>query len=75
MARVIVLGTAALFVGISCIIGTGTTLAQTGCGNQGKPGGPRGTEASAFEFVILAVLFIAFARAYPKHAATPGAGD
>lgn len=38
-------------------------------------GGPRGTEASAFEFVILGVLFLAFARAYPKHAARPGAAD
>src|SRR6516225_11092991 len=28
-------------------------------------GGPRGTEASALEFLILAVLFLAFARAYP----------
>lgn len=37
MARMIALGTATLFVGISCIIGTGTTLAQTGGGNQGKP--------------------------------------
>ena len=36
MARVIVLGTATLFAGISCIIGTGPTLAQTGSGNQGK---------------------------------------
>jgi hypothetical protein len=29
-------------------------------------GGPRGTEASALEFLILALLFFAFARAYPR---------
>ena len=35
MARAIVLGTATLFAGIRCIFGTGTALAQTGCGGQG----------------------------------------
>lgn len=38
-------------------------------------GGPRGTEASVLEFVILVVLFVAFARAYPKRAARPGTAD
>jgi membrane protease YdiL (CAAX protease family) len=35
-------------------------------------GGPRGTEASALEFLVLALLFFAFARAYPR-IATSGA--
>jgi hypothetical protein len=29
-------------------------------------GGPRGTEASVIEFVILAAMFSLFARLYPK---------
>jgi hypothetical protein len=29
-------------------------------------GGPRGTEASALEFLILAVMFMVFARLYPR---------
>jgi hypothetical protein len=29
-------------------------------------GGPRGTEASALVFPILALLFVALARAYPR---------
>ena len=35
-------------------------------------GGPRGTEASALEFLVLALLFFAFARGYPR-IATSGA--
>jgi uncharacterized protein len=51
---------------------TGHLLNVSYHGPDWLTGGPRGTEASAFEFVILAVLFLVFARAYPKHAATPG---
>ena len=35
-------------------------------GSEWLTGGPRGTEASALEFLILALLFLAFARAYPR---------
>ena len=35
-------------------------------GPEGLTGGPRGTEASVLEFLILAILFLAFARAYPR---------
>jgi membrane protease YdiL (CAAX protease family) len=34
-------------------------------------GGPRGTEASALEFVILALLFLVFAWAYPSRGSRP----
>lgn len=54
---------------------TGHLLNVSYHGPDWLTGGPRGTEASAFEFVILGVLFLAFARAYPKHAARPGAAD
>ena len=35
-------------------------------GAEWLTGGPRGTEASVLEFLILAILFLAFARAYPR---------
>lgn len=54
---------------------TGHLLNVSYHGPDWLTGGPRGTEASAFEFVILGILFLAFARAYPKHAARPGAAD
>jgi uncharacterized protein len=54
---------------------TGHLLNVSYRGPDWLTGGPRGTEASALEFAILAVLFLAFARAYPKHAARLGAAD
>ena len=41
-------------------------------GPEWLTGGPRGTEASALEFLILVLLFLFFARAYPR-IATGGA--
>jgi len=38
-------------------------------------GGPRGTEASALEFLILVLLFLAFAWAYPRTEAQPVGSD
>jgi membrane protease YdiL (CAAX protease family) len=35
-------------------------------GPEWLTGGPRGTEASVLEFLILVLLFLAFARAYPR---------
>jgi membrane protease YdiL (CAAX protease family) len=40
-------------------------------GPEWVTGGPRGTEASVLEFLILVLLFVAFARAYPRVEAQP----
>lgn len=45
---------------------TGHLLNISYHGPEWLTGGPRGTEASALEFLILAVLFLAFARLYPR---------
>ena len=45
---------------------TGHLLNISYHGPEWLTGGPRGTEASALEFLILAILFLAFERAYPK---------
>jgi len=44
---------------------TGHLLNVTYRGPDWLTGGPRGTEASAVEFLILAVMFVVFARLYP----------
>lgn len=44
-------------------------------GPEWLTGGPRGTEASSLEFLILLLLFLAFARAYPRIEAQPVASD
>jgi len=44
---------------------TGHLLNVTYRGPDWLTGGPRGTEASALEFLILAVMFVVFARLYP----------
>jgi membrane protease YdiL (CAAX protease family) len=49
---------------------TGHLLNVSYMGPAWLTGGPRGTEASALEFLILALLFLAFARAYPRTAAS-----
>lgn len=54
---------------------TGHLLNVSYRGPEWLTGGPRGTEASAIEFLILAVLFFAFARAYPTHQAKTIAPD
>jgi membrane protease YdiL (CAAX protease family) len=48
---------------------TGHLLNFSYHGPEWLTGGPRGTEASALEFLILALMFIVFARAYPKRKA------
>ena len=48
---------------------TGHLLNVSYHGPEWLTGGPRGTEASALEFLVLALLFLAFARAYPRIAA------
>ena len=53
---------------------TGHLLNVSYHGPEWLTGGPRGTEASALEFLILLLLFLAFARAYPKQAITPSGG-
>jgi membrane protease YdiL (CAAX protease family) len=45
---------------------TGHLLDVSYRGPEWLTGGPRGTEASALEFLILAFLFFAFARVYPS---------
>jgi hypothetical protein len=40
-------------------------------GPEWLTGGPQGTEASALEFLILAFMFLAFARVYPRLEARP----
>jgi membrane protease YdiL (CAAX protease family) len=45
---------------------TGHLLNVSCHGPEWLTGGPRGTEASALEFLILGLLFLAFARAYPE---------
>jgi membrane protease YdiL (CAAX protease family) len=45
---------------------TGHLLSVSYHGPEWLTGGPRGTEASALEFLILALMFLAFARAYPR---------
>jgi uncharacterized protein len=45
---------------------TGHLLNVSYHGPEWLTGGPRGTEASALEFLILALLFLAFARTYPS---------
>jgi membrane protease YdiL (CAAX protease family) len=50
---------------------TGHLLNISYHGPEWLTGGPRGTEASALEFLILAFMFLAFARAYPRLEARP----
>ena len=45
---------------------TGHLLNVSYRGPEWLTGGPRGTEASALEFLILVLLFLAFGRAYPR---------
>ncbi len=45
---------------------TGHFLNVTYRGPDWLTGGPRGTEASVLEFLILAMMFMVFARAYPR---------
>jgi membrane protease YdiL (CAAX protease family) len=45
---------------------TGHVLNVSYQGPEWLTGGPRGTEASALEFLILALLFVAIARVYPR---------
>jgi len=54
---------------------TGHLLNISYHGPEWLTGGPRGTEASALEFLILAILFLAFERAYPKPKAQRVAAD
>jgi membrane protease YdiL (CAAX protease family) len=54
---------------------TGHLLNVSYHGPEWLTGGPRGTEASALEFLILAFMFLAFARAYPRIEAQPVASD
>jgi membrane protease YdiL (CAAX protease family) len=54
---------------------TGHLLNVSYYGPDWLTGGPRGTEASALEFFILALLFLAFSRAYPRTEARPVASD
>jgi len=54
---------------------TGHLLNVSYHGREWLTGGPRGTEASALEFLILAFMFLAFARAYPRVKARPVASD
>lgn len=48
---------------------TGHLLNMTYHGPEWLTGGPRGTEASALEFLILALMLLAFAQAYPRREA------
>jgi uncharacterized protein len=50
---------------------TGHLLNVSYRGPDWLTGGPRGTEASATEFLVLALLFLAFGWAYPKREAQP----
>jgi uncharacterized protein len=50
---------------------TGHLLNVSYHGPEWLTGGPRGTEASALEFLILALMFLAFALAYPRIEAQP----
>ena len=54
---------------------TGHLLNVSYHGPEWLTGGPRGTEASLLEFLILALLFLAFARAYRRIAAQTVASD
>lgn len=45
---------------------SGHLLNVSYAGPEWLTGGPRGTEASAVEFVILAALFVVFAKVYPR---------
>jgi membrane protease YdiL (CAAX protease family) len=54
---------------------TGHLLNISYHGPEWLTGGPRGTEASALEFLILVLLFLAFARAYPRIEAQPVAPE
>jgi membrane protease YdiL (CAAX protease family) len=54
---------------------TGHLLNVSYHGPEWLTGGPRGTEASALEFLILAFMLLAFARAYPRIEAQPVASD
>jgi len=54
---------------------TGHLLNVSYRGPEWLTGGPRGTEASALQFLILALMFLAFARAYPRIQAQPVASD
>ena len=50
---------------------TGHLLNVSYHGPEWLTGGPRGTEASSLEFVILLLLFVAFARIYPRTEVNP----
>lgn len=50
---------------------TGHLLNVSYHGPEWLTGGPRGTEASALEFLILVLMFLAFARTYPRIEAQP----
>jgi uncharacterized protein len=54
---------------------TGHLLNVSYYGPHWLTGGPRGTEASVLEFLILVLLFLAFAWAYPRTEAQPVASD
>ena len=54
---------------------TGHLLNVSYHGPEWLTGGPRGTEASSLEFLILALLFLAFARAYRRTATQTVATD
>lgn len=54
---------------------TGHLLNVSYHGPEWLTGGPRGTEASVLEFLILALMFLAFARAYPRIEGQPVASD
>jgi membrane protease YdiL (CAAX protease family) len=51
---------------------TGHLLNISYHGPEWLTGGPRGSEASALEFLILVLMFFAFAWAYPRIEAQPG---
>lgn len=53
---------------------TGNLLNISYHGPEWLTGGPRGTEASALGFPIVAALFVVFAVAYPKMKAIKGSG-
>jgi membrane protease YdiL (CAAX protease family) len=54
---------------------TGHLLNVSYHGPEWLTGGPRGTEASSLQFLLLGFLFLAFARAYPRTAAKPVTPD
>jgi hypothetical protein len=54
---------------------TGHLLNVSYHGPDWLTGGPRGTEASALEFLVLTLLSLAFARVYPRIEATGPKGE